>query len=338
MKRYGILTLLAATILTLAPAVSVRADISNAAVLYLRIAPGARAAGMGEAYVAITDDATATHWNPAGLGAYPLADSWIEAGIPKRFRPIKAVAALKHGSAGDYTAYELWALTPEGLVRYDNKEWHLSEQFGTKTDQTIEKLLGSYFNVSDEERLQDMVQRVAEANNKRDYAYLEQLAADIRAAIPSSYSAREMLESLLDTMLVGYNQCRLNWDRVDDAQAYLRDGMKDSVLTEIEADRISVAVEKSRSRFIHEEIEVPYAVGYSGEPTSMAALDNNLLLGTTAGLVVYNGTRWHTITMEDGLPSDTVLSIYSLSRKDLRYPGAAPTRAGRVYESDQYQG
>ncbi|MEW5925523.1 MAG: hypothetical protein AB1746_16195, partial [Candidatus Zixiibacteriota bacterium] len=48
------------------------AQISSAAVLFLRIAAGARAAGMGEAYVAIADDATATHWNPAGLGQYPL--------------------------------------------------------------------------------------------------------------------------------------------------------------------------------------------------------------------------------------------------------------------------
>jgi len=326
MKRYGILTLLAAMMLTLAPAVSVRADISNAAVLYLRIAPGARAAGMGEAYVAITDDATATHWNPAGLGAYPLADSWIETGIPKRFQPIRAVAALKHGSGGDYTAYELWALTPEGLVRYDNKEWYLHEKFGTKTDQTIEGILGSYFNVSDEERLQEMVKRVAEVNNKHDYAYLEKLAADIRAAIPSGYSARESLESLLDTMLVGYNQCRLNWDRVGDAEAYLRDGMKDSVLTEIEADRISVAVEKARSRFIHEEITVPYAVGISGEATTIAALDNSLLVGTSAGLVVYNGNRWLTITVEDGLPSDTVLSIFSLTGQAIIGTSQGPVR------------
>ena len=53
-----------------------KAEISNAAVLFLRIAPGARPSAMGESYVAIADDATATHWNPAGLGSFPLADSW----------------------------------------------------------------------------------------------------------------------------------------------------------------------------------------------------------------------------------------------------------------------
>lgn len=41
--------------------------VSEAGVLFLMISPGARAAGMGEAFVAIADDASAVYWNPAGL-------------------------------------------------------------------------------------------------------------------------------------------------------------------------------------------------------------------------------------------------------------------------------
>ncbi len=40
---------------------------SRAAVLFLLIEPGIRASGLGGAYVAIADDATATYFNPAGL-------------------------------------------------------------------------------------------------------------------------------------------------------------------------------------------------------------------------------------------------------------------------------
>ncbi len=40
---------------------------SESAVPFLLITPGARADGMGEAFVSIADDATATYWNPAGL-------------------------------------------------------------------------------------------------------------------------------------------------------------------------------------------------------------------------------------------------------------------------------
>ncbi|MFH1569980.1 MAG: hypothetical protein ABIL09_18450, partial [Gemmatimonadota bacterium] len=38
---------------------------SRAAVLFLLIEPGARAIAMGESYVAIADDATASYFNPA---------------------------------------------------------------------------------------------------------------------------------------------------------------------------------------------------------------------------------------------------------------------------------
>ena len=40
---------------------------SRAAVLFLLIEPGARSSGMGESYVAIADDATASYFNPAAL-------------------------------------------------------------------------------------------------------------------------------------------------------------------------------------------------------------------------------------------------------------------------------
>src|SRR4051794_3907381 len=36
---------------------------------------GPRAQGMGGAFVAVADDATATYWNPAGLAAIPIFDA-----------------------------------------------------------------------------------------------------------------------------------------------------------------------------------------------------------------------------------------------------------------------
>ena len=65
------------------PTAQTQANISEAAVLFLRIASGARPAGMGESFVALADDATATHWNPAGLGRYPLSDLWMDVPIPR---------------------------------------------------------------------------------------------------------------------------------------------------------------------------------------------------------------------------------------------------------------
>ena len=62
MKRLGIV--LSLHIIFLA---SILAQ-SESGSIFLLIAPGARAGGMGEAQVAVANDAYASYWNPAGLG------------------------------------------------------------------------------------------------------------------------------------------------------------------------------------------------------------------------------------------------------------------------------
>lgn len=64
MKKF---TTLATVLLVLACAVSNVFAVSEAALLFLLISPHARAAGMGEAFVAVADDVSAIYWNPAGL-------------------------------------------------------------------------------------------------------------------------------------------------------------------------------------------------------------------------------------------------------------------------------
>ncbi|MDK9700495.1 MAG: PorV/PorQ family protein [bacterium] len=59
---------LAGCLMLLASTHPAEAAVSESAVLFLKISPGGRYGGMGEAGVALTDDASATWWNPAGLG------------------------------------------------------------------------------------------------------------------------------------------------------------------------------------------------------------------------------------------------------------------------------
>jgi len=42
-------------------------DAGNTGLAFLKIGAGGRASGMGEAFTAIANDASATYWNPAGL-------------------------------------------------------------------------------------------------------------------------------------------------------------------------------------------------------------------------------------------------------------------------------
>lgn len=62
------ISLLLCALVLLAAALPARAQIGGAAVVFLMIEPDSRAAGMGNAGVALADNANATFWNPAGLG------------------------------------------------------------------------------------------------------------------------------------------------------------------------------------------------------------------------------------------------------------------------------
>ncbi len=69
-KNRGAVSLAIVTLLlcgVLIPPQIVHAQAGEAAVLFLMIAPNARADGMGESGGALADDAAASHWNPGGL-------------------------------------------------------------------------------------------------------------------------------------------------------------------------------------------------------------------------------------------------------------------------------
>ncbi len=291
------------------------ADISSAAVLFLRIAPGSRAAGMGEAFVAIADDATATHWNPAGLGASPLSDTWIETGIPNRYRPIKAIAPLSKGGSGDYLDYDVWALSSQGLIRYDNKHWQTKEIFSTHTDETLEQKIRGYFNINDDEQLAAVIARVAVANNSGTLEELEALREQVLAGLPEEYNLREAIESDLDSLVACFSLCRVNWDKAKEATRLLNDGLEDEVMTEQEADRIGFALEKSRNRFLPEEIEVPYDALFGSDVSAICSSGEALLVGSSRGLLRFNGTTWRALA--DGLPSDNITALHAIGESIL---------------------
>ncbi len=97
--------------------------VSNAGVLFLRIAAGARAAGMGEAFVAMADDATSTHWNPAGLGQYPMYGKWTEYQTTGA-RGISQAALVRNISLGGGDAtYDVWVLSENQILRLSDEGW-----------------------------------------------------------------------------------------------------------------------------------------------------------------------------------------------------------------------
>ena len=79
LRRTTLMILLLALVASVASAY----EAGTTGLLFLRLGVGERAAGMGEAYTALADDATAVYWNPAGLdraertGMHLMHNEWM---------------------------------------------------------------------------------------------------------------------------------------------------------------------------------------------------------------------------------------------------------------------
>jgi hypothetical protein len=87
--------------------------------VFLRLGNGARATGMGEAFTAVTDDATSIYWNPAGMANVEGVDlnvthtEWL---VDIRFEQISVVNEMFGGSVG----LSFTGLYYGEMDRYDN--------------------------------------------------------------------------------------------------------------------------------------------------------------------------------------------------------------------------
>lgn len=97
--------------------------VSEAAVLFLLISPGARAAGMGNAFVSVADDATASFWNPAGLA--------FQSGREVTFMHAKWLPQLVDDMSYEFLAYKQYVESLGGTLGGNITFLNLGEQVWT---------------------------------------------------------------------------------------------------------------------------------------------------------------------------------------------------------------
>src|SRR3989339_1146918 len=90
--------------------------VAQAALPTLLLAPGARATGMGEAYVALSDDVYATYYNPGALGLNPLSNYWKSHRFPSDVTLV-CIAAKNKLFFAEKPA--IWAASQSGVFKYD---------------------------------------------------------------------------------------------------------------------------------------------------------------------------------------------------------------------------
>jgi len=292
-------------LLILLTAFSAMASRTRGGVLFLLIGPGARATGMGEAFVAIADDPTATYWNPAGLGQYPLSSQWLDLGMPPGERVV-SVAADRTGLIDiDYKSFDVWAATDAGLFLRKGRRWVGEERYSTAEGETMTDALfhfiseESFDSTAINERI---IPAVLSAN---DMGELPEgpLRPDTRLNIPFSALIDGNITALLGArreLWVGtdnglYRRVRGRWERLNQAG------------------------------------------GPGTNHVTALSLDDRdfLYVGTKNGLFVLSGSRWRRYTTGDGLPSNEITTLYTTGHRDI-WAGtkAGPARlSGERWES-----
>lgn len=297
-----LITLILVTAIALAAAPVAEAS-SVAGVLYLRVAAGARAAGMGEAFVSIADDATATFWNPAGLGNSPLAGTLRTHQAPSG--TITDAVTLDRLQGG----LETWIIADGHLYALAGENWNTGTYYQTSSDQNLTDFLGTIVTTDDTLRLQVMAQKVIDANCPITRDEITRFVDTLQARTPADYAAREELNKGLDTLQAAYNGCLLVVDRFRDLQNKLDDGLKDSVLTADEVDKITYSLERATQKFLPSQLMVPYETGITGKPACLAKTGKYVWVGTDDGLYRLSGVRWARFTTADSLPSNNVTCL-----------------------------
>jgi hypothetical protein len=235
-KAISVVLFLAMTIVTNS---STRADVSRSGVLFLRIAAGARAAGMGEAFVAISDDASATHWNPAGLGLYPLTSTFLEYPLPSGFKA-KSIALLRNDIPEiNYKRYDIWAISDLDLVRLSRDKWSDYENYSTSFGESVESIIRKYSQEKDEERIKKMVQITASSNNSLKKDSLEALKKRVLGKLSSGSESFRELASSWEVVLEAWDECHLNSTELLNLAERIDDFLSDDSLSSEEADQIS---------------------------------------------------------------------------------------------------
>ena len=125
--------------------------VSEAGVLFLLISPSARVAGMGEAFVAIADDASAVYWNPAGLAFQTgreitaMHTNWLPQfgsdlyyeflAYRQHFEGIGVIGAnVTYLNLGEQTRTDE---TGAELGKFDSHEFAITAAYGTKISENM---------------------------------------------------------------------------------------------------------------------------------------------------------------------------------------------------------
>lgn len=293
-------------------------QVSQTAVPFLLIAPGARAGGMGETFVAIADDATATHWNPAGLGRYPLSPSWIEIKTNKEEK-IEKIALVKNDAPEvNYRQFDIWAVINGHMAQWDGESWKTGTTYVLEEGRTIKSVLLRYTGL-EEEQVQPFCDKLTTLNNEIPAERIDSLQQILQPFIPDDYQYSDEISFGFDKLRTAWSELKIDTDGFNEFEKIIKEGLSDSLMTSSELDKIAFGFDQAiRERSIN-KIEIPYDLILSSEVNCLESHGGMLYGGTDSGFYRFDPkrNRWKSYGLEDSLPSLKITALSKMGRKSI---------------------
>jgi hypothetical protein len=237
-----------------------QAAVSDAAVLFLRIAPNARSAGMGEAFVAIADDASTSHWNPAGLGEYPLAHNWYQFKLTDdtRLRELAAQALQGKLAASFFEKFGTWQVKGNEISRFVDSSWVSTEQINIDSTRTVLANLSRMMTSIDKEKFKLAVRLVCQANTGVSFDEINGLRLQMLAVAGKDAVPTEKINSAIEKMVVFWQDLRFDAEKYAALKEMVAAAIADRSLANEELDGIAAAAAACETSSRTQQIKVPY--------------------------------------------------------------------------------
>ncbi|MFH1891542.1 MAG: PorV/PorQ family protein [Candidatus Zixiibacteriota bacterium] len=259
MRRLFLITLLAMAALAGAGHDAI-AGVSDAGVLFLRIAAGARAAGMGEAFVAVADDATATHWNPAGLGSYPLTSDFHQISIrDDRIMRERAVQVLKGEVEEDYSeTIGQFLFRKDGIVRIGESGKDSFLEFDVDTEIPVVQFIASNARLEDRDLLKMGVRAIASENTGVTFDQIDGQRARLLGLLDENQTTE--VNGLFETIVADWQNLRIVPESVTFLEEKLNFVLEDGVMSPDEYSEVVETLAKTSKTYRPGKVKVPYEV------------------------------------------------------------------------------
>jgi hypothetical protein len=292
------------------------AQVGRTGVPFLLIAPGARAAGMGEAFISIADDATSVHWNPAGLGRYPLTGAWktLEGNASDS---LKAVVLVKNNlPENNYRQYDVWGLVNNKLAKWDGVNWATGSKQNLAAGTSLKSLLIRYTGLT-EDAAGPYIDKLARQNNQISPEAIDSLKNRITPVLPQQYSYRDEIGYGFDKINKAWLELRVNVSGFNQIRSDIDAALRDSVPSNEKLDKIAFGFDRAIAAKGDRNIWIPYDLILPDTINCVSSDDENLYIGTNSGFfrMEPDKMRWSSFTAHsDSMLSDHITVIEKAGR------------------------